>query len=373
MTDNVLPWIEEDYRPPEDYDWNARIDIYFSCYTDDNDDESLVQDTEIATLPGRFDSIIIGGVITSFSDDTVKLLNSLRNDDWFWKVVRFFAQGRRQPNSPVFMAMLITAMRKSKCVEVGRRDLDTAAFSVLATGLLGQDGIQEIELYDSLQLFWLKPCASDGEKVFEGRTLQNLVLESAIASDSDDLEGLYNAFPNLTDLSLQYNEICDLTSLECILCKENFFDQDKTDEESSAFALGLQSVSRDNTLCASLQPFLESANQSRSLERISMDCEMDAVDLCHTMNVNRGIRYGTETESAALLPQILHRASSISYFAGIEGHWCGNVDSPTDKTTRTRASVVFSLLRDNANLFERCGKPDEDVPSPPASKKRRLG
>lgn len=125
---------------------------------------------------------------------------------------------------------------------------------------------------------------------------------------------------------------------------------------------------RESTL---LQPFLDRANHIRSPERLSMDCDMDVIDLCHTMNVNRGIRYGVEEESSAccgispaLFPRILHRASFITYFSGIKKHCSDNMDSPTDKSPSTRASVVFSLLRDNANLFQQSEKTDEDVPSP---------
>mmetsp|Transcript_3794 Transcript_3794/g.8685 ORF Transcript_3794/g.8685 Transcript_3794/m.8685 type:complete len:95 (+) Transcript_3794:1-285(+) len=91
------------------------------------------------------------------------------------------------------------------------------------------------------------------------------------------------------------------------------------------------------------------------------------------MNVNRGGRRGIEVESAnrcislALWPRILHRASSIKYFAGTDLR----CEKPTEKSPR--AAVVFALLRDHANIFEHCGKPDEDyAPSLPASKKRKV-
>mmetsp|Transcript_3789 Transcript_3789/g.8679 ORF Transcript_3789/g.8679 Transcript_3789/m.8679 type:complete len:112 (+) Transcript_3789:1-336(+) len=81
------------------------------------------------------------------------------------------------------------------------------------------------------------------------------------------------------------------------------------------------------------------------------------------MNVNRGGRRGIEVESAnrcislALWPRILHRASSIKYFAGT------NKSSSRDPTdTSPRATVVFSLLRDHANIFEHLlGKTEKDV------------
>mmetsp|Transcript_3786 Transcript_3786/g.8676 ORF Transcript_3786/g.8676 Transcript_3786/m.8676 type:complete len:95 (+) Transcript_3786:1-285(+) len=91
------------------------------------------------------------------------------------------------------------------------------------------------------------------------------------------------------------------------------------------------------------------------------------------MNVNRGGRRGIEVESAnrcislALWPRILHRASSIKYFAGT------NKSSSRDPTdTSPRATVVFSLLRDHPYIFEHFGKTDEDAPSLPASKKRKV-
>mmetsp|Transcript_3777 Transcript_3777/g.8667 ORF Transcript_3777/g.8667 Transcript_3777/m.8667 type:complete len:80 (+) Transcript_3777:1-240(+) len=78
------------------------------------------------------------------------------------------------------------------------------------------------------------------------------------------------------------------------------------------------------------------------------------------MNVNRGGRRGIEVESAnrcislALWPRILHRASSIHYFADIDSKWFWKAKKPTDKSPR--AAVVFSLLRDHANIFEHRGK-----------------
>jgi len=128
---------------------------------------------------------------------------------------------------------------------------------------------------------------------------------------------------------------------------------------------------------ASLQPLLERMNDCKTLEQLSLTCQIDATELRHTMNVNRGGRRGIEVESAnrcislALWPRILHRASSIQYFVSNIG---SQVERPTDKTPK--AAVVFSLLRDHAHIFSHFGKTttDKDVPiiSLPASKKRKI-
>eukprot|EP00526_Cylindrotheca_closterium_P000523 CAMPEP_0113636010 /NCGR_PEP_ID=MMETSP0017_2-20120614/18791_1 /TAXON_ID=2856 /ORGANISM="Cylindrotheca closterium" /LENGTH=547 /DNA_ID=CAMNT_0000546855 /DNA_START=1 /DNA_END=1644 /DNA_ORIENTATION=- /assembly_acc=CAM_ASM_000147 len=262
---------------------------------------------------------------------------------------------------------------------------------------------------------------SIGGKVFESRTLKRLELSSTnlLSSDLEGL-GLCTAFPNLTILSLGRNKICDLSPFEAILCKEGRKECCKIQEvnlqenrisgdaimEFAAKIPLMKSLRRlyldDNPFLAeissldereqsaSLRPLLESVKQSKSLERLSIKCkigalerlsfwpcQVDATELCHTMSVNRGGRYGIEVESAnrlislALWPRILHRASSIKYFANINSKWFEKVEEPTDKSPR--ATVVFSLLRDHAYIFEHFGKTDEDAPpSLPASKKRKV-
>ncbi|CAJ1933642.1 unnamed protein product [Cylindrotheca closterium] len=236
-----------------------------------------------------------------------------------------------------------------------------------------------------------------GGKAFENKTLHRLLLVDSNVS-SNELGGLCNGFPNLKELTLMYNNICDLSPLESILSKEDCQIQElylnnndisyeaimkfsgKIKEMKSLRRLGLQQNPFLDEIA--LQPLLNRLNVSKSLEQIRMnkrnqiECGADAIELCHTLNVNRGGRHGIEVESAnrnisaALWPRILHRASSMNYFFNLlNGE---NSDrKPLDKSPR--AAVVYSLLRDNAYIFYHCGKgEDENVPSSPAPKKHKV-
>ena len=125
---------------------------------------------------------------------------------------------------------------------------------------------------------------------------------------------------------------------------------------------------KESEQSASVRQLLKRVKGTKSLQQFSMqcrtrmECRTDEIELGHTMNVNRGGRHGIEVESAnrcislALWPRILHRASSMKYFGGI-------IDSSkwweVPPSERPRAAVVFSLLRDHANIFELFGKVEE--------------
>eukprot|EP00526_Cylindrotheca_closterium_P008658 CAMPEP_0113661224 /NCGR_PEP_ID=MMETSP0017_2-20120614/33314_1 /TAXON_ID=2856 /ORGANISM="Cylindrotheca closterium" /LENGTH=514 /DNA_ID=CAMNT_0000575901 /DNA_START=149 /DNA_END=1693 /DNA_ORIENTATION=+ /assembly_acc=CAM_ASM_000147 len=513
MADDLLPWIEETYgevqQSPEILFWSS----------DETKDEPInIQDVaDLSNLTDDYCKILISGVITTLSGGTLKLLNLLQNDRRIWKSFELYTDGdEAQPSSPAFFAILISAMKRTKSLSIDCGFSNTTAYSCLATGLLGHDGIQELELRDvenleveaakvlaeamvcttclkrlsleglnfrdesvcavfqealkrnrslealdlefpndatSLTMFlrtlqnhpnlrsltlscpsmseqvmdvlreWLgrKDCGlqdlkichashlptfsrSTSGKVFESRALKRLTLHDTNLS-SNDLVGRFNAFPNLSVLTLRLNQICDLSPLESTLCREDCKIQEldlqgnRVSHDSimkfAAKMPQMKSLRRlylnhnrflaeissldEREQSASLRPLLESVTDSKSLERFSIAgiaCKADAIELCHTMNVNRGGRRGIEVESAnrcislALWPRILHRASSIHYFADIDSKWFEKVEEPTDKSPR--AAVVFSLLRDHANTFEHFGKSDEYVPSLPASKKPRL-
>eukprot|EP00526_Cylindrotheca_closterium_P008657 CAMPEP_0113641550 /NCGR_PEP_ID=MMETSP0017_2-20120614/21811_1 /TAXON_ID=2856 /ORGANISM="Cylindrotheca closterium" /LENGTH=515 /DNA_ID=CAMNT_0000552895 /DNA_START=239 /DNA_END=1786 /DNA_ORIENTATION=- /assembly_acc=CAM_ASM_000147 len=514
MTDDLLPWIEETYGHVQE-----APDITIWSPDETKDAPINIQDVaDLSSITDDYDNIYVQGTITNLRDDELKVLNLLQNDRRIWKDVRFDnSYPQDQPSSPAFFAILIAAMKKTKCLSIKCRFSDTTAYSCLATGLLGHGGIQELELHGTENLEvdaakvlaeamvcttclqrlallgdnfrdehvcavlvealkrnrslgaldlgvrsnpdislikflralqnhpnlrsltlryqnmseqvmevlreWLsrEDCRlkdleihfpsclptfsrSVGGKVFEGRTLKRLKLECCSNLASSDLEGLglCNTFPNLSILSLFNYRICDLSALESILCKEDCKIQDlnlghnfvsrhsimsfaaKIPQMKSLRRLYLSENPFLDEICfldgreqsASLRPLLESVKESKSLERLSMKCKIDATGLCHTMNFNRGGRYGIEVESAnrcislALWPRILHRASSIKYFSNIDSKWFEKVEKPADKSPR--AAVVFSLLRDHANMFEHFGKSDEYVPSLPASKKPRL-
>eukprot|EP00526_Cylindrotheca_closterium_P008856 CAMPEP_0113626580 /NCGR_PEP_ID=MMETSP0017_2-20120614/13748_1 /TAXON_ID=2856 /ORGANISM="Cylindrotheca closterium" /LENGTH=515 /DNA_ID=CAMNT_0000536769 /DNA_START=104 /DNA_END=1651 /DNA_ORIENTATION=- /assembly_acc=CAM_ASM_000147 len=512
MSDDSLPWIEETYG----HDRGAPDIIIRNSHEFKKDPINIQDVVDLASITDDYDTINVPRAITSMSDGALKVLNLLQKDRRIWKEIEFRTVLEGQPSSPAFLAILIAAMKKTKRLVIGPNVSGITAYSCLATGLLGQDGIPDLILYSpenleveaakvlaeamvyttclqrlklngdrfqdedvcaifvealkrnrslealglifpnhgtSLPKFlctlpnhpnlrslvltkqniseqdlellreWLrrKDCRlQDLEihvlsflptfsriisgKVFESRMLKRLALTGTNLS-SNDLEGLglCNSFPNLSDLNLRENKICDLSPLEAILCSENCKIQELdlrnnlvSRHSIMKFAAKIPQMKNlrrlylsDNPFLAeissldgreqsaSLQPLLKSMKESKSLERISLRCKIDATELCHAMNVNRGGRYGIEVESAnrcispALWPRILHRASSIKYFADINCNWWDKVKEPTDETPR--AAVVVSLLRDHANIFEHCGKTEEeDVPNLPASKKRKV-
>ncbi|CAJ1943295.1 unnamed protein product [Cylindrotheca closterium] len=259
---------------------------------------------------------------------------------------------------------------------------------------LGREGckLQDLQIRNVSPL----PTFSGSHKSFKCRTLKRLELINTDLS-SNSLEALFLEFPNLSILSLFGNNVCDLTPLESILCREdctiNELDlgwNDISHESIMKFVdkiplmkslrrlhlsdnpflkeeiILLEGTKQQST---SLRPLLKRIKDSKSLEQLTMTCQTsgecnkaDKIELCHTMNVNRGGRYGIEVESVnhsislAMWPKILYRASSIQYFVCLDStYW--EEKEPTDKSPR--ASVVFSLLRDHAYIFEHCGKVQE--------------
>ncbi|CAJ1943293.1 unnamed protein product [Cylindrotheca closterium] len=226
----------------------------------------------------------------------------------------------------------------------------------------------------------MSACIGGGE--MESRTLQRLTLYK-VGLSSEHLSAMCNALPNLSFLSLGSNRICDLTPLESILSREDCTIReldlgwnDISHESIMKFAAKIPLMKSLRRLClsdnpflkeiilldgkersASLRPLLKRMKDSKSLEQLTMTCQtsVDTIELCHTMNVNRGGRYGIEVESVnhsislAMWPKILYRASSIQYFVCLDSTY-SEEQQPTDKSPR--ASVVFSLLRDHAYIFE---------------------
>eukprot|EP00526_Cylindrotheca_closterium_P008656 CAMPEP_0113626240 /NCGR_PEP_ID=MMETSP0017_2-20120614/13571_1 /TAXON_ID=2856 /ORGANISM="Cylindrotheca closterium" /LENGTH=516 /DNA_ID=CAMNT_0000536415 /DNA_START=23 /DNA_END=1573 /DNA_ORIENTATION=- /assembly_acc=CAM_ASM_000147 len=337
-------------------------------------------------LPENICAVFLEGLTRNRSLDTLKL--RIENDNT--SLSKFFRTLQNHPN---------LRSLDLKCPNMSEQVMENLREWLCRDDCRLQDlGISRVSHLSTL-------TTRIGGQVFESRSLKRLQLScNYLSSNNFEGLGLCNTFPNLSILSLYNNNICDLSPLESIFCKGDCKIQDLDLRENlishdsimnfAAKIPQMKSLRRlylsDNPFLAAissldgreqsalLQPLLKRVKESKSLERLSMKCKIDATELCHTMNVNRGGQRGIEVESAhrcislALWPRILHRASSINYFADIDSKWFETVEEPTDETPR--AAVVFSLLRDHANIFEHCGKAEEeDVPNLPASKKQKVG
>jgi len=141
--DSLLPWLEETYG--QDVEEAPVITIWSSDKTNDEPDINIRDVADFSSIPEDFDIIDVDGV-TSLSDDALRLFHLLQNDPRIWEEVRFCTR-YDQPSSPALLAILIAAMKKTKCLGFFCTLSDKTVYSCLATGLLAQDGIQELKLH----------------------------------------------------------------------------------------------------------------------------------------------------------------------------------------------------------------------------------